>query len=358
MPDQFFVVVGILFADIVNVIGFHWNGIAYWCLGPATLLMVSMFFMPESPTWLINSNRDHSAKGQQKALEAAVNSLRRLRSKKSDIDGEAKLLHDNYRRSRQSKTGGLKFSLATLKRADVYKPMLIGITFMFFQQFCGVNAVQFYSNTIFIDAGTSIEPKVATLISNAFMLIFTIVGSLLIDRFGRRVLLIASAIGLIVSISVLGGYYFQHRHDVLPSHQNYNNTNSPTQFPDLSSSMVPPTEQSASEKQTSLLPVICVAIFVSSFSLGVGPIGWIMITEIAPPRTIGLVTSISSAMAWVFTFAVVNNVEYFQKTLTPYGTFWMFAGFSFLSAVFAWFLPETKGKTIDQISRIFKYESQ
>lgn len=347
---------GILYVDVINVIGFHWNAIAYWCLGPAAILMTSMFFMPESPTWLINSNRDHSPKGQQKALEAAIKSLKRLRSKESDIHGEAKLLQENYRRNRQSKKGQLKFSIDTLKRADVYKPMLIGMALLFFQQFCGVNAVQFYSNSIFSDAGTSIEPKVATLISNGFMLIFTIVGSLLIDRFGRRVLLIASAIGLMGSIAVLGGYYFQHRHDILPSHPNFTSISS-TPFPDLISSTVLPTDQTQTERETSLLPVICVAIFVSSFSLGIGPIGWIVITEITPPQTIGLITTTSSAMAWVFTFAVVNNAQYFRETLTPYGTYWMFAGFSLLSGVFAWFLPETKGKTIDQISQIFGYES-
>lgn len=63
---------------------------------------------------------------------------------------------------------------------------------IFFQQFCGINAIQFYMNEVFKKAGSSLEPKISTLISNSFMLGATVVGSFLIDRFGRRILLMTS----------------------------------------------------------------------------------------------------------------------------------------------------------------------
>ena len=150
-----------------------------------------------------------------------------------------------------------------------------------------------------------------------------------------------------LSIGTLGVYYFQHRFDpklnetMMSDFSSFNTTLSPE----------------VSQREGSIIPLICVTVFVSSFSLGVGPITWIIITEITPPQTVGLIISTSSMFAWIFTFIIVRETEDLKNLLESYGLYWLFAGISFLCGVFAYFLPETKGKTMGQIAQIFKYDT-
>lgn len=154
------------------------------------------------------------------------------------------------------------------------------------------------------------------------------------------------------SIGVLGYYYYVHRHDldtnmittVQPVINSWN----------LTTTMSPISEVAASNSG-SLLPIICVSFYVSSFSLGMGPISWILITEITPPQTIGLISSTSSMFAWIWTFLVVNEAAVLTKVLTTYGTYWLFSGICVFCILFAYFLPETKGKSMEEIITIFKY---
>src|SRR6218665_563939 len=109
--------------------------------------------------------------------------------------------HDYFNLNRS-----MKLSFSTLGRRDVYIPMSIGAILLFFQQFCGINAVQFYLPAVIKSAGTSIDIKYAVLISNGLMLAATIFGSAIIEKFGRRILYMASAIVLMVSIGGLGAH--------------------------------------------------------------------------------------------------------------------------------------------------------
>ena len=208
--------------------------------------------------------------------------------------------------------------------------MLIAIFALFFQQFSGINGVQFYMNDIFAKSGSNLNAKLSTLISNGFMLMATIVGALVIDRFGRRILLMFSALGMALSIGVLGFYYYQH--------------------PELAHDY-----EGSIEQTNSWLPIICVSIFVSSFSFGVGPIAWVIITEITPPQTVWLISSISSIFAWIWTFIIVNETQSFFILFKEYGTYWIFSSISFICIIFAYCLPETKGKTMEEIRKIFHY---
>ena len=151
------------------------------------------------------------------------------------------------------------------------------------------------------------------------------------------------------SIGALGVFQFIHRNDVVNA--------TTTALNHTAAHLSSATTETAASSDSSILPIIFITIFVSAFSLGVGPICWIIITEITPPQTIGLISSTSSAFAWIFTFLVVNFTSDVMGWLTDYGTYWVFAGMSLLSAVFIYFLPETKGKTMEQIVQIFHYDS-
>ncbi|OTF80047.1 hypothetical protein BLA29_005003, partial [Euroglyphus maynei] len=323
MSFNFFVVFGIVYMDIINIFNFHWNQLAFWALLPTALLMVTMYFMPESPTWCMNN-----IKTSNEALLLAEKNLRRLRTIESDIHGELRDLYEFEKRIRMARKNRIKLSIRSIQRPDIYKPMLIAIFALFFQQFSGINGVQFYMNDIFAKSGSNLTAKQSTLISNGFMLMATIVGAIAIDRFGRRILLMFSALGMALSIGVLGFYYYQH--------------------PELA-------HDHEGTLTSSYLPIICVSIFVSSFSLGVGPIAWIIITEITPPQTVWLISSISSIFAWIYTFIIVNETQSFFILFKEHGTYWIFSSISFICIIFAYCLPETKGKTIEEIGKIFNY---
>ncbi|KAH7643203.1 hypothetical protein HUG17_9894 [Dermatophagoides farinae] len=325
MSFNFFVVFGIVYMDIINILNFHWNQLALWALLPTALLVITMYFMPESPTWCMNC-----VEISNDALRLAELNLRRLRTKESDIHGELRDLCEFKNQIQKAKKNRIKLSFQSIQRSDIYKPMLIAIFALFFQQFSGINGVQFYMNDIFAKSGSNLNAKLSTLISNGFMLMATIVGALVIDRFGRRILLMFSALGMALSIGVLGFYYYQH--------------------PELAHDY-----EGSIEQTNSWLPIICVSIFVSSFSFGVGPIAWVIITEITPPQTVWLISSISSIFAWIWTFIIVNETQSFFILFKEYGTYWIFSSISFICIIFAYCLPETKGKTMEEIRKIFHY---
>ncbi|XP_017486798.1 PREDICTED: facilitated trehalose transporter Tret1-like [Rhagoletis zephyria] len=355
MSFNFFVVFGMVYVGTMNqclpdnvyfvyMFDVTWNKLSLWCLLPAGLLSITMIFMPESPTWCVNKIRDTS-----EGIEQAMSSLKRLRTADSDVKAELNELIEGANRLATSKNSKLRLSPKTLTRRDVYKPLLIGMMLLFFQQFCGINAVQFYLNEIFKKSSTTLSPKVSTLIANIFMCLATVLGGAVIDRAGRRLIYAVSAFGLMSSIAALGVFQFIHRND---SSEVANATISA-----LTTTVAPSTD---SFSAASILPIVLITIFVSckvsSFSIGCGPLSWVIITEITPPQTIGLISSTSSAFAWIFTFLVVNYTGSVRELIFDYGTYWFFASMSLCSAIFIYFLPETKGKTMEQMVKLFKYD--
>jgi MFS family permease len=286
-----------------------WHYISIAALLPTILLTVSMIFMPESPNWLMIK----FGRGTQ-----VVEALQRLRRDDSDIDKELDELEERANISKQ----GSGFSIRQIGRKDVYKPLLIGMCLVFFQQFCGMNAVQFYMTDMFRESGSKLEPLYDMLITNAAMLVATVFGGLLIDRLGRKILLYISGFGHMSSIAVLGYHYFKNR------------------------------EVDSAHTEPSIVPILCLIVFVSSFSIGYGPIPWIIVTEITSSSAIGFIITTTSVFAWIFTFLVTKEFVDISKIAGKYGALWMFSCISALSIAFAFYLPETKGKSVEEIQKL------
>ncbi|CAG2184051.1 unnamed protein product, partial [Oppiella nova] len=132
MAFNLFGVVGILYMDILSL-WLPWNWVAFGGIIPSVLLSLSMFFIPESPNWLMLKFG--------RCLRV-VEALHQLRHPNSDIDQELDELEEQVLSIQSQKASG--FSIRLLTRQDVYKPLLIGILLCFFQQFSGTNAIQFY----------------------------------------------------------------------------------------------------------------------------------------------------------------------------------------------------------------------
>ncbi len=315
-------------------LGLGWNYICIAGLVPGVLLTVLMIFMPESPNWLMMKYGRSSQ---------VVDSLRKLRNSDSNIESELKELED--RAEEAKKDSG--FSMEQLKRADVYKPFIIAIALMFFQQFSGINAVMFYSNDIFEESGSSLNPSYATIIVSSSMTLATIFGSSVIDKLGRKILLLVSGIGHVLSLGVMGYYYITHKSGSKESTAFITTTFATT-------IQTTTTELPKSNSDLGWLPVVCLVVFVIAFSIGYGPIPWMIVAEITPSSALGFISSIATALNWTFAFAITKEFADVQKAITPYGAFWMFAGCSAASVVFVFmFVPETKGKSVEEMQKIF-----
>ena len=232
----------------------------------------------------------------QKKRAEAIAALQFLRGPYVDHEWECRQIEANVEEE------GL--SLFEFKNPSIYRPLLIGVILMFLQQVTGINAVMFYAETIFEDANFQ-DSRMASVVVGFIQVCFTAVAALIIDKTGRKVLLYVS--GMIMALSTaLFGFYFKM---VLPNGNNSSNT-------DLwftLNSVTPGTDT-----RLSWLAVVSLGLFVAGFALGWGPVPWL-------------------------------------GFLTSYGTFWLFSAFCCLSVTFAaFYVPETKGRTLEQIEAYFR----
>ncbi len=152
-------------------------------------------------------------------------------------------------------------SMADILKLDFVKPVAICLSLMVFEQFSGFNAIIFYTGGIFRAAGTSIDSNLSSIVVGVVQVIATVASSVLVDRAGRRILLLISQIVMSVSLLVLGTFFY-FKNDL--------------------------TEQGISV-YFKWLPLLCMLVFVVAFSMGIGPLSWTLMGEILPPNVKGMV---------------------------------------------------------------------
>ncbi|CAM1307207.1 SLC2A8 (predicted) [Pycnogonum litorale] len=158
-----------------------WTWLAFFCtLWPTSMLMM-MMIVPETPFWLVR----HGEK------DAAMKSIQFLRGRNYDASLEYAEILDVTTKLNSFQ----QFSLSSLKQPTIYKPLLISLVIMFTQQFCGINAIMFYTVSIFKHSGSSIDPNLATILVGLAQFVGTAVASIVMDKLGRRILLIFSGLG-------------------------------------------------------------------------------------------------------------------------------------------------------------------
>lgn len=336
-----------------------WRWLCFPAMAPAVLMSVGMFFMPESPQWLMEKFGRSSQ---------VVDSLRRLRTNGSDVESELKELEE---RAEKAKTEP-GFSIEQLKRADVTKPFIIATMLMFFQQFSGINAVLFYSTDIFKSAGSSMNPMVSAVIIAVVLAVSVVVAAFMIDKFGRKILLLVSGVGMCVSLVALG--YFYYDKEVIHKSSEDNSATTTTVASTMTSiastiasttvsgigstltdvTTSAPTEAAPEASSLGWLPITSLVIYVVMFSIGIGPIPWMMAAEMTPSFALGWISSMATFVNWLGAFVVTKEFEDIKKGLESYGVFWMFAGICAANVLFTFFfIPESKGKTIEEMQRIF-----
>ncbi|XP_050082011.1 facilitated trehalose transporter Tret1-like [Anopheles aquasalis] len=264
-------------------------------------------FMPETPSHLLKQGH------KSKAIEV----LKWLQGSKSNAVTEIEMLQSQQDALLNAPKKTLRLSLLQPGTSSALLAMIGLVTFL---QMSGINVVLFYATDIFMNASDSLNYAVATIIVGAMQLFGTLIASLAVDRIGRRWLLMISAVFMCASHVTLG-VYFHVLHD------------NPAQVENLE-----------------WLPVLALSMFVTMFSIGFGPVPWIIIGEIFAVDVKDFASSLAIFTSYALSFMLTQTFNPLRDGLGEAGTFWLFGGFCALGALFVFlFVPETKGKSFDQI---------
>lgn len=309
---QLMVTIGILF---VYVVGYGLTVFTFSIICAAIpLIFAAIFvFMPESPLYWVSKDR----------TDDAVKSLKWLRGKQYDYSEELTELQSEHERNMSMNVS----VIAALSRRATVKALYITIGLMFFLQLSGINIVIFYTGSIFESANTGIDPELATILVGVMQVLATFVASMIVDRVGRRILLLVSVSLMAVCKIMLGAYFFMKDED-----------------PD-------------SVLSISWLPVFALCLYIVAFSLGFGPIPWLMVGELFAPDVKGIAGSAAGSFSWIFAFVVTKSFVSIQSAMGIGPTFWLLSGFSVVGTIFVYFVvPETKGKTLNEIQKMLAGE--
>jgi SP family galactose:H+ symporter-like MFS transporter len=301
--NQLAITIGIVISYLVDF-AFAPSGGWRWMLGlaviPSIVLGIGMFFMPSSPRWLLSKG----------ITEKAHSILERIRMTKN-VDGEIKEIKDSLALEKECKW-------ADLLDPTVRPALIVGIGLAAFQQLTGINTVIYYAPTILLFAGlpSAAVSILATAGIGVINVIMTVVAIYLIDRIGRRPLLLIGLVGMVFSLLILGIAFA---------------------LPGLSSSL-------------GLVSIISLMIYVGSFAIGLGPVFWLMISEIYPLRIRGRAMSAATVVNWGTNLLIAITFLSLVQIIGTSGTFWLYGIIGIGTWIFVYRLvPETKGRSLEEI---------
>jgi len=281
-----------------------WRWMFALAVVPAVAFGIGLIFIPNSPRWLIA--RGHS--DQAKAV------LQKIRSP-DQVEGELNQI--------QESVGQQKGSWSELLSPVLRSAMIVGVGLAIAQQITGINTVIYYAPTILKFAGLSSAPAaiLASVGVGIVNVVFTLIAMQLIDRVGRRPLLMVSLAGMAVSLFVLGLAF---------------------SLPQFAGSL-------------GWIAVGSLMAYVGSFAVGLGPVFWLILSEIYPLSIRGRAMSIGTIANWSANLIVALSFLTLTQVLGKPATFWLYGLVTIGAWLFAFFLvPETKGKTLEQIEAHFR----
>ena len=317
--NQLTIVIGILSAQVVNwliaepvpagataaQILASWNGQTgwRWMFGaeavPAFLFFLLMFLVPESPRWLVKKGRPEEAG--------------RVLAKVGGPGFAAEALADIRSTLDAGEIGRVRFR--ELLEPGLAKVLLIGVALAVYQQWCGINVIFNYAQEIFTAAGYGVSDVLFNIVvTGAVNLVFTLIAIRLVDRLGRKPLMMAGSAGLAVVFGLIGASYALH--------------------------------------SRGLHILLLVMVALALYALSLAPVTWVLLSEIFPNRIRGAAMSVSTFALWSACFVLTYTFPLLNKGLGPAGTFWIYGGISVLGFLFIRSrVRETKGKTLEEIER-------
>ena len=307
---QLAITAGILFSYLINRIfalsEHNWR----WMLGagliPALILLIGIAFLGDTPRWLISKKREDEARKIFQKIEPEADVEQHIAEIRSTLPSPAK--------SKKKKVFE-RWMLA---------PVMVGVIIMFIQICTGINTIIYYTATIFKAAGftDTIGALYATIGVGVVNFAMTFVAIFFTDKIGRKPLLYAGLSGITVSLFALGAsFYFK----------------------------------SVLEIDFKWLSVGSIVAFIACFAFSLGPIAWILISEIMPLKIRGTAMSIATMSNFVFNFIVALIFPTLLKTIGEAHTFWIFGFVGIFSLFYTYYyIPETKGRSLEQIENNWK----
>lgn len=301
---QWAITAGILFSYFINAVFaqavYNWRWMLFAGVVPGLVLFIGMCFMSDTPRWLVSKNRDDEAKKVFSKIEPDI-------EPEKEIAEIKETLVDN----RQEKAFRLK--------KWMIMPFVVGIGIMFAQICTGINTIIYYAPTIFKTAGfdSNLTAIYATTGIGVVNFIMTIVAVFFTDRIGRKPLLYFGLTGVMLSLFALGtSFAFA---GVLGSSLKW-------------------------------VAVGSLVTYIICFAMSLGPIGWILVSEVFPLRIRGIAMSVCTVSNFAFNFFVVGSFPVLLHRIGGAWTFWIFGIVSILCIIFVYFfVPETKGISLEEI---------
>lgn len=301
---QWAITAGILFSYFINAVFaqavYNWRWMLFAGVVPGLVLFIGMCFMSDTPRWLVSKNRDDEAKKVFSKIEPDI-------EPEKEIAEIKETLVDN----RQEKTFRLK--------KWMIMPFVVGIGIMFAQICTGINTIIYYAPTIFKTAGfdSNLTAIYATTGIGVVNFIMTIVAVFFTDRIGRKPLLYFGLTAVMLSLFALGtSFAFA---GVLGSSLKW-------------------------------VAVGSLVTYIICFAMSLGPIGWILVSEVFPLRIRGIAMSVCTVSNFAFNFFVVGSFPVLLHRIGGAWTFWIFGIVSILCIIFVYFfVPETKGISLEEI---------
>ena len=304
---QWAITAGILFSYFINAVFaqavFNWRWMLFAGVIPGLILFVGMCFMHDTPRWLISKNRDDEAKDVFNKIEPDIDVEKEVAEVKRTLQSE------------ESKKTTRKFRF----KKWMIMPFIVGIGIMFAQICTGINTIIYYAPTIFKNAGfeSNLSAIYATTGIGIINFLMTIVALYFTDRLGRKPLLYFGLTGVMLSLIALGcGFAFA---DFFGDNLKW-------------------------------VTVGSLVTYIICFAMSLGPIGWILVSEVFPLKIRGIAMSICTVSNFAFNFFVVSSFPILLHRIGGAWTFWGFGAVSLLCIIFVFFcVPETKGISLEQI---------
>ncbi|KAG8090486.1 hypothetical protein GUJ93_ZPchr0011g27011 [Zizania palustris] len=264
--NQLLLCTGLSVTYIVGTI-VTWRMLVIAGLVPCIILIIGLFFIPESPRWLAKV-------GRQKEFEIA---LQRLRGKHADVSLEAVEIREFIEAIERLPKGGVE----DLFNRAYARPVVVGVGLMVFQQFVGINGILFYASETFVSAGFA-SGDLGTILMGCIQAPITAVGALLMDRSGRRPLLLISTSGLLIG-SLMSGISFFLKNNGLYL------------------------------EQVPIIALTGILVYIASYSIGMGAVPWVIMSEIFPINIKGIGGSFVTLVNWSGSWAVSFAFNFFMS---------------------------------------------
>ena len=333
-------------ADWLHTIGWRWMFASE--IVPATLFLTALFFVPETPRYMVMRGRDEKALSVLKKISGTEADSEMASIRESVVQKEPSmrpyyrfilmwvvLFAIGFAALRLCGVNNafgisllVSFLIALLLPIRSYgmRIIIVGVLLASLQQFIGINVVLYYAPEIFKTMGAATDTALLQqIIVGAVNLSFTILAILTVDKFGRRPLMIIGALVMAVSMFILGTTFYTHN--------------------------------------VGVGSLICMLVYTAGFAMSWGPVCWVLLSEIFPNSIRSMVMSVAVASQWIsnflvsWTFPMLDKNETLTAMFNHGFSYWIYGLMGVLAALFIWkMVPETTGKSLEEMEKYWKQE--